>query len=734
MPNANTKITASNIILLMMSLLSVYLESSGNVIIIAENNSIARKVIYNHQWRAILSFTLLCEVSRCIMMTMIKRTLTLYLFLTLTAILTGGIAGFIIFSAWDLPEVKTLEGYKPNITSRVYSDNNRLLAEYFLENRTPVDIADVPEILIKALIATEDTRFYSHHGLDFRGIGRALYRNIRAKRVLEGGSTLTQQLAKILFLTPERSYSRKLKELVLALRIEQRYTKREILSLYLNQIYFGSGAYGVEAAARIYFGKSVKDLNIAECSLLAGLPRSPKYYSPFKSPESALGRRTYVLNRMVASGVITSAQAEDAKRTELPRQTAVKASGPAPYFVEYVRQRVEERFGSSILYSGGLNIYTSINDELQKYAEQAVQTGLAKIEARQRKTEISPLQSALLAIEPSTGRIRAMVGGRDFNRSQFNRAYQSLRQSGSAFKPVIFASALDKGFGASDILDDSPFSIKVDRNKTWTPENFTRSYQGSVTLRKALSQSLNIPTIRLLEKIGVDDVIQYARKCGIKSPLHPYLSLALGSSDVTLSELTTVYAVFANHGIRLGPVSILTITDSTGRIIYTTDSMPVQVIKPETAFLITNLLKGAIEFGTGWKARELGRPAAGKTGTTNDYRDAWFIGYTTALVTGVWVGYDDQKSIGPKETGARAALPIWLEFMKNAHDSREPEDFAVPSGILFKQVDPKTGLLSTENCKYSLREAFLPGTEPRRYCDETTADTEEIQIQDEAPQ
>jgi len=653
--------------------------------------------------------------------------------LVLTAVLIGGAAGFVIFSVWDLPEVRTLEEYKPSITSRVYSDNNKLLAEFFLENRTPVVLADVPEMLIKALIATEDARFYNHHGLDPRGIARALYRNIRARKVLEGGSTLTQQLAKVLFLTPERSYTRKLKEMVLALRIEQRYTKREILSLYLNQIYFGSGAYGVEAAAQIYFGKSAKDLNTAECALLAGLPRSPKYYSPFKSPASALGRRAYVLNRMVAAGVITKIQAEDSKKSPLPIQTAIKIDGPAPYFVEYIRQKVEERFGSSILYSGGLNIYTSINDDLQKYAEQAVAAGLSKIEARHKKSERHQLQAALVAIEPATGRIRAMVGGRDYNQSQFNRAWQALRQPGSAFKPIIFAAALDRGFGASDLLDDSPLTIKLDRNKNWTPENFTHTYQGAVTLRRALSQSLNVPTIRLLEKIGVDETIRYVRKLGIKSVMNPYLSLALGSSDVTLLELTATYAVFANHGVRLSPVSILSISDNPGRVLYLNDTLPTQAIRPETAYLATNLLKGVVERGTGWKARELGRPVAGKTGTTNDYRDAWFIGYTPSLVAGVWVGYDDQTSIGTKETGARAALPIWLEFMKKATVDTEPEDFPAPEGIIFKQVDPTTGLLSTDNCKYSIREAFLPGTEPRKYCDESAITGEEPPVHDEAP-
>jgi penicillin-binding protein 1A len=658
----------------------------------------------------------------------------LYLSLTLMSVLVGGAIGFIAYSAWDLPQVQTLEEYRPRITSRVYSDDNKLLAEFFLENRTPVALEEVPEMLIKALIATEDTRFYAHPGIDYRGIARAFYRNLRAGKVLEGGSTLTQQLAKVLFLTPERSYIRKLKEMALALRIEQCYTKREILSFYLNQIYFGSGAYGVEAAAQIYFGKTAKDLNIAECALLAGLPRSPKYYSPFKSPDSARGRRAYVLNRMVAAGVITPLQADDAKKSPLPAQSPVKASGPAPYFVEYVRQKVEERFGSSILYTGGLNIYTSINVELQDYAEGAVSNGIAKIETRRRgRPAGSPLQAAFIAIDPSTGRIRAMVGGRDFGTSQFNRALQALRQPGSAFKPIIYAAAIEHGYGASDLLEDSPLTIKVDRNKTWAPENFTHTYQGTVTLQKALSQSLNIPTIRLVQKVGIDETIRYARKIGIRSPLTSYLPLALGSSDVTLSELTAAYAVFANHGIKTGPVSILMITDSAGKVLYLNDTVPEQVMKPETAYLITYLLKDAVEHGTGWKARELGRPVAAKTGTTNDYRDAWFIGYVPSLVAGIWVGHDGQESIGPRETGARAALPIWLEFMKKALAEQPIEDFSSPDGIIFRQVDPLTGLLSTENCRLSIREAFLPGTEPRRYCDEPARTSEVPEIQDEAP-
>jgi len=435
--------------------------------------------------------------------------------------------------------------------------------------------------------------------------------------------------------------------------------------------------------------------------------------------------------------IITQEQAEAAKQAPLPVQPALP-SGSASYFVEYVRQKVEDRFGSSILYSGGLNIFTTINDELQAYAEQAVRDGLDRIEARRSKknSPTAPLQAAVIVLEPSSGHILAMVGGRDYSQSQFNRAWQALRQPGSAFKPLIYAAALDSGFSAADILNDTPLTIKVDRNKNWSPENFTRTYQGPVTIRKALAQSLNVPTIRLLEKIGVQQSIHYARQFGIKSRLNPYLSLALGSSDVTLFELASSYAVFANHGVRLGPVSIQTIADSSGRVIYASDAMPLQVIRPEIAYLITNLLKGAIERGTGWKAAEISRPAAGKTGTTNDYRDAWFIGYTPDLLAGVWVGYDDHRTIGPKETGARAALPIWLGFMKRALTGREPEEFPVPDGIVFREIDPRSGLLNTANCNPSLREAFLAGTEPKQYCDEKAAAGDDLQVQeqDEAPQ
>lgn len=663
------------------------------------------------------------------------RTILFPLLLVLASVLTGAATGLIIYSLWDLPEVQSLEEYRPSITTRVFSEDNRQLAEFYVENRTPVTLDDIPELFIQALIATEDARFYQHPGIDIRGISRAVYRNIRAGSIQEGGSTLTQQLSKVLFLTPEKSYLRKLKEMALALRIEQRYTKREILTLYCNQIYFGSGAYGVEAAARIYFGKSARDLTLPECALLAGLPRSPKYYSPFREQGHSVGRRAYVLNRMAALQFISREMADEAKHAPLPVQRQALSKGPAPYFVEYIRQRVEDRFGSSILYTGGLNIYTSINDELQRYAEQAVRSGLLKIEARRKKkADQPPVQAALVAIDVASGRIRAMVGGRDFSESQFNRAWQAHRQSGSAFKPIVYAAALNRGYSASDLLEDSPLSVKIDRTNYWRPENFTKTYQGTVTMRKALAQSLNVPTVRLFQKIGVEEIVRLAKKLGIRSDLAPVPSLALGSSDLTLLELTAAYSVFAAHGVRMEPVSILTITDSAGRTLYTNDSIPEEVIKPEVAYLISNLLRGVIERGTGWKAKVLGYPAAGKTGTTNDYRDAWFIGYTPSIVAGVWVGYDDHRSIGNRETGAKAALPIWIEFMKNANNGNEFAEFSVPSGILFRQIDPKSGLLATDQCKNAIKEAFLAGTEPKKYCVEISETVEEQTIQDEAPE
>jgi penicillin-binding protein 1A len=664
-----------------------------------------------------------------------RKTSIFFLVLVLTAGLIGGASGFLVFSMWDLPEIEMLEEYRPSITSRVYTDTNRMLAEFYLENRTPVELTDVPDMLTKALMAAEDSRFYQHHGLDVRGIARALYRNLRAHRIQEGGSTLTQQLAKVLFLSPDRTFSRKFKEMALALRIEQRYTKREILSLYLNQIYFGNGAYGVEAASRIYFGKPARDLNLAECAMLAGIPRSPKRYSPIKAPAGALARRAYVLSRMTRAGIITQLQADDAAKEPLPLVATTTVRGADSYIVEYIRQKIEERFGSSILYSGGLNIYTSINDQFQEYAKQAVKSGLQQVEARHhQRSEQPPLQGALIAIEPSTGHILAMVGGRDYAESQFNRAWQAFRQPGSAFKPLIYAEAIERGFGPSDLLDDSPLTVKLDRNKNWTPENFSRRFQGAVTLRRALTKSLNVPTVRLLDKLGIDQTAQFARSMGIRSPVAPYLSMALGSSDVTLFELTSAYSVLANHGVRIDPVAILQVTDSTGRVLFASDTFPAQVLRPETAYIMTNLLRGVVERGTAWKARELGRPVAGKTGTANDYRDAWFIGYTPGLVAGVWVGYDDHRTIGPRETGARAALPLWLDFMKKALDGREPEDFAAPEGIILRQIDATTGLLSTEKCKDIIREAYVPGTEPRKYCPESSVESEEPMLEDEAPE
>jgi penicillin-binding protein 1A len=440
---------------------------------------------------------------------------------------------------------------------------------------------------------------------------------------------------------------------------------------------------------------------------------------------------------MTRAGMISQLQADAAAREPLPLSPTTTARGADSYIVEYIRQKIEDRFGSSILYSGGLNIYTSINDQFQGFAQQAVKTGLQQVEARRprrSKQPQPPLQGALIVIEPSTGHILAMVGGRDYAESQFNRAWQAVRQPGSAFKPLIYAEAIERGFGPSDLLEDTPLTVKLDRTRSWTPENFNRKFQGAVTLRRALTRSLNVPTVRLLDKLGIDQTIQFARAMGIRSPVAPYLSLALGSSDVTLIELTAAYSVLANHGVRIDPVAILQVTDSTGRVLFASDAVPAQVVRPETAYIMTNLLRGVVERGTALKARELGRPVAGKTGTANDYRDAWFIGYTPGLVAGVWVGYDDHRTIGPRETGARAALPLWLDFMKKALDGREPEEFTAPEGIVLRQVDAATGLLSRDTCKDIIREAYVPGTEPRTYCPESAAGGDDQVWEDEAPE
>ncbi|MBI5969390.1 MAG: PBP1A family penicillin-binding protein [Deltaproteobacteria bacterium] len=610
-------------------------------------------------------------------------------------LLFGSAIAFYFTFLFDLPRLTTLKDYQPYIVSEVFSDDEVLIGEFFVERRMVAPLSQMPRLLIRAFIAAEDARFFKHRGIDYWRILGAAFRNIEAFDVVQGGSTITQQIAKSFFLTPERSFTRKVKEAILAQRIERYLTKNEILYLYLNQIYLGEGAFGVAAAAKTYFGKPVQNLTLAECAVLAGLPPAPNNLSPLRHPKKARERQLYVLNRMVERKMITQKQAQRAAAEEIRlRPKGPKGYNEAPYAIEQVRMYVEEKYGKEKLYKGGLKIYTTISYKMQQAAQAAVLKGLEEFEAREGKGKgRDQVQGALIALDPQTGYILAMVGGRDFSASQFNRATQARRHAGSAFKPVVYAAALDRGFTPATIIVDEPFSyIDVPGKEPWEPQNFDREFWGPITFRKALTFSRNVATVKIAQAIGVDYLVEYAKNLGIKSKLEPNLSLALGAANVSLLELTSSFGVFAAQGYRAEPILITRIVDKDGNILEEIEPSAVEVISPQTSYLITSLMQSVIQDGTGQKARALGRPAAGKTGTTNDTRDAWFIGFIPQrLVAGAWMGYDIEKPLGTHETGAVAALPIWLEFMKEAVAEIPVENFSVPEGIVFVRVDAATG-------------------------------------------
>lgn len=635
-------------------------------------------------------------------------------------VLAAGATALYFALVFDLPRLTTLKDYRPYVVSEVYADDEILIGEFFLENRTIVPLAQMPKMLIKAFVAAEDARFFEHKGIDYWRILGAAFRNIEALDVVQGGSTITQQIAKSFFLTPEKSLKRKLKEAILAQRIEHYLTKNEILFLYLNQIYLGEGAYGVGAAAKTYFGKPVQKLTLAECALLAGLPPAPNSFSPLRNPKKARERQLYVLHRMVERKMIPPEQAKKAESEEIRlRPKGPKGYLEAPYVLEQVRIYVEEKYGKEMLYKGGLKIYTTLSSSLQRAAQKAVLKGLEEYEARAGKSKgKDQIQGAFVALDPQTGYILAMIGGRDFTASQFNRATQARRQAGSAFKPIVYAAALDKGFTPATIIVDEPFQyVDVPGKEPWEPQNFDREFWGAITLRKALTFSRNVVTVKIAQTIGVDYIIKFAQNLGIKSKLEPHLSLALGAANVTLLELTSAFGVFAAQGFRAEPILITRIVDKDENILEEAEPSAIEVISPQTAYIMTSLMQSVIQEGTGQKARALGHSAAGKTGTTNDTRDAWFIGYIPQnIVAGAWVGYDIEKSLGPHETGAVAALPIWLEFMKEAVAGIPEKNFSVPEGIVFVKIDPATGEpVSSAHPPQSGRvifECFKEGTVP----------------------
>jgi len=614
------------------------------------------------------------------------------LFTVLLALGGGGLLYYTLLR--DMPAIATLKDYRPSITTRVYADDNELIDEFYLEDRKVIRISELPKVVIQAFVAAEDTRFYQHKGVDILSIMRAFFKNIVAGHIVQGGSTITQQVAKSLYLSPERNYTRKIKEAILAYKIDKYLSKDEILNLYLNHIYLGHGTYGIEAASQGYFGKSARDLILPEAALLAGLPKSPSNYSPYAHLDMARQRQLYVLTRMLEDGYITAQEKEKAIGVPVKLRSIRPKEKIAPYFIENVRRYILEKYGSDVLYREGLEVYTTLNITVQKAAMAAVERGLRELEERQRYRR-GLVQGALFCMDARTGAIRAMVGGRNFKKSEFNRATQARRQPGSAFKPFIYTAAFDKGMTSATKLMDSPIMfIDATGENIWKPQNFDGEFWGPTTLRTALVHSRNIITIKLLQEIGVDYAAQYAANMGITSPLTRNLSLALGTSGVTLQEMVRGYGVLANQGKKCEPFFIKKIVDRTGHVFE--ENQPItgqmQVIDPRIAFMTTDVMQDVVDSGTGMRVKSIGRPVAGKTGTTDDMRDAWFIGFTPSLVTGVWVGFDQERPLGKQEVGGRAAAPIWLYFMEKAIKDTPVESFPIPEGIAFIEVDPKTGL------------------------------------------
>jgi penicillin-binding protein 1A len=638
--------------------------------------------------------------------------------LTLLGLLVVGIAVLWAFTILprSLPSVTALETLQPIQGTKIYDDNDEAITELHVERRILVPLAQIPQSLRDAILATEDRRFYSHWGIDPIGVARAILQNYRRGRIVEGGSTITQQLTKVLFLTPDKSLERKLREAVLALELERRYSKDRILEMYLNQVYFGQGSYGVEAAARTYFGKGVSELTVRESALIAGLPRAPTNYSPFDRPEAAKRRREVVLRRMVEFGTIKDEEAKRLAKTDLGLIPPERRRTTGQYFIDYVQQTLEAKYGPDLVLKGGLNVYTTVNPTMQLTAEQSLREGLKALQGRTSATQGKPGETpegAVVTVEPQTGYVKAMVGGSDFFRSEFNRAVQAKRQPGSAFKPFIYIAALEAGFTPASQIEDSPVSFPIGKNgQVWKPENYDRKFRGATTLQQAIEESVNVVTVKLQERIGLAKTIQVARRLGITSPLDVNLSLALGTSDVSLLEMTSAYGTLANQGVWMPPVTIRYVTDAQGKLLEEHVPEGREAVAPETAYVITQMLRGVVERGTGQAAKGLGRPVAAKTGTTNDYSNAWFVGFTPRLATGVWVGYDRPRSLGKDETGSRVAVPIWVTYMGKVLGESPKEDFPVPDHVVSMLVDEDP----SGECLRPVPMAFVKGTESGMAC------------------
>jgi penicillin-binding protein 1A len=697
-----------------------------------------------------------------------------FVFLLCLAVALGATAGVLFVYNSDLPQVNSLDDYRPSLITEVYADDGQVIGSFALERRIVVTWDQIPQVVKDAVVSVEDQNFYDHWGIDLYGIARASLKNMMAGRVVEGGSTLTQQLSKNLFLTPEQSFRRKIQEAMLSIQIERYYTKQQILTLYCNIHFMGHGQYGFAAAAEYYFNKQLKDLNVEEAALLAALPKSGTLYSPILHPERALQRRNYVIDRMVAEKKLTVVQGEEAKANPIRLAPKKRPDELAPYFVEELRRYLEKTYGTSAVHEGGLKVYSTLNVEMQRAANAAVRQGLRVYDKRHgwrgaernlveegvedlytaelpdwklpirtndivpgvildlthntavvkigeyqaqltpqdiawtksqdvseilkrgdvalfmirsmdsanRKVEVTleqkpKVQGAFVAIEPRTGEVKAMVGGYDFDDSKFNRATQALRQTGSSFKPFVYAAAVDNGLRPDDTILDAPVSFG-----TYSPGNYDGKYEGTISIRRALADSRNIPAVKTLAKLGVQNLIPYVRRFGITSRIEPVLPIALGAADVTLMEMVSAYSTFPNDGVRVVPQMIRRVTDYDGAVLE--ENLPElrDVIPAETARIMVDLMQEPIRGGTATKAKELKRPVAGKTGTTNDFTDAWFIGYTPSLAAGVWMGFDEKVTLGDKETGGVVALPMWIDMLQQVYKDKPIEQFETTPRLL----------------------------------------------------
>jgi penicillin-binding protein 1A len=703
-----------------------------------------------------------------------------------------------------LPPVSALEAYEPSLPTKIYDRHGVLITQFQVERRYLRPYAAFPRDLVNATVSIEDERFYNHHGVDYGGILRAVWANVKAGRVVQGGSTLTQQLARDLFLTHERTYGRKIREALLAKKIEEAYTKEEILYFYLSQTYYGHNAYGAEAAARVYFDKHVEDLTVEECATLAGLPRSPGRYSPYVNPDNALIRRNTVLDKMFELGYVERERYGKARAAPLRTAPVKRDPDRAPYFTEYVRRILIRRYGSEQVFRAGLRVHTTLDLRHQKVADDTAAWGLARLEKNHgqkiakydprltfKKLEsgqiryvkvveatkavaicdlgggitgtmdISPavwsfpfrpaevitvgedvpakvigvyskkkkvllayeqepfLQCSMLVLDAPSGDILAMIGGADFDESKFNRSVQAKRQPGSSFKPFLYTAAIDNGFTPADVILDAPFRIEAD-GVVWQPHNYSRSTSGPMTIRHAIEQSINIVAARVIDEVGVETVIDYAHRMGVKSELVPVYSLSLGSSDVTLMDMVAGFTTLANMGVRVEPRGITRIEDRYGNVL---EEFPVkrEVVLPEdTCTIMVNMMEGVIDRGTAGLARRFGFKGrgAGKTGTTDGAADTWFIGFVPeGLVAGVWVGRDDHESLGHTATGETYAVPIWAKFMSEALGERGEAKFETSPDIMSARICEESGLLATSKCTRVITESFLRGTVPTKFCD-----------------